>query len=533
MPVGGKAGRGRVLCVLPSAPLPANTGGRIRTWTLVRALDQAFELTVAVPCASRTAMAELGAALDGRIVSLSPGNVIANAEANLLSALRGEPLYYGRYSTNIRKRELEAVTSSSAFDIVHFDHLHMAQLLSAAGSGACRVLDAHNLESLLLWRYADTQGAALRRVARWQAQRVERLEARLAREVDVVLACSSDDAAGFAGLGARRVEVIPNPVPTGPCAAPAALRTDLILVGSFDWPPNEDAARELEGRIWPACRHRLPATRLVFVGRGPPRWLRSRQGPALVVTGAVPEVGPHLARAWATAIPLRAGSGTRIKILEAWAAGVPVVATRLAAEGLLYRAGDNVLLADGPEEFAQALVLLKDNDVLSQRLRQGGRAAAAQFSAEIVGDRHQGGNPPGGRHHRRKAQGHRLDDRLWQRIELRRVRVDINDAPDIADIARIGADADALLDPESPGLLFQIIGVGRATPPEAHQQEGDVPLLGEHELGRLEQDILPLGGQESRDLADDGARADRPEGQALSAAPGARAWPAAARRRWG
>jgi glycosyltransferase involved in cell wall biosynthesis len=387
MPEAGKAGRGRVLCVLPATPLPVNTGGRIRTWTLVRALDRAFALTVAVPIRGRAELAELRAGIDGRVEPLTPGGVMTNALADLRSLLQGTPLRYGRYSTRLRSRELEALTSSTRFDIVHFDHLHMAQLFSAAGRGASRVLDAHNVESLLLRRYADTRGAALGRLVKWQAQRVEQLEARIAREVDLVLACSIDDAAAFGRLGASRVEIIPNPVPPEPCPAPVIERSDIVLVGSFDWPPNADAAHELAGRIWPACRNQLPATRLVFVGRAPPRWLLARQGPALVVTGEVPEVRPYLARAWATAIPLRAGSGTRIKILEAWSAGVPVVATRLAAEGLPYRDGENILLAEGPEQFAKALVMMRTNQVLSQRLRQGGRAAAAQFSEGIVSGR--------------------------------------------------------------------------------------------------------------------------------------------------
>src|SRR5712664_1736662 len=186
-------------------------------------------------------------------------------------------------------------------------------------------------------------------------------------------------------MGARRVCVVPNGVPP---ISPSmvAQRRDLVFVGSFDWRPNTDAARELAREIWPRCRDLLPGARLVLVGRNPPPAVVSLAARDVIVTGNVPSVQPFLDRAFATAIPLRAGSGTRIKILEAWAAGVPVVACRIAAEGLPYSDGKDLVLAEEPGEFARALVRLWRDQQLAESLAKEGRRTVEPFTAEKVGE---------------------------------------------------------------------------------------------------------------------------------------------------
>jgi glycosyltransferase involved in cell wall biosynthesis len=113
--------------------------------------------------------------------------------------------------------------------------------------------------------------------------------------------------------------------------------------------------------------------------------VQALQSRDVIVTGSVPAVQPWLDGAFATAIPLRAGSGTRIKILEAWAAGVPVVASRIAAEGLPYRDGHDLLLAEQPGEFARALVRLWSNRQLAAELARAGRQTVAPFTPEEIG----------------------------------------------------------------------------------------------------------------------------------------------------
>ncbi|TMA16776.1 MAG: glycosyltransferase, partial [Deltaproteobacteria bacterium] len=126
--------------------------------------------------------------------------------------------------------------------------------------------------------------------------------------------------------------------------------------------------------------------RLLIVGRNPPLHVRALASNDVVIEGDVASVRPYLDRAFATAIPLRVGSGTRIKILEAWAAGVPVVASRIAAEGLPHSDGVDLILAEGPAEFARALVRLwRDRRLADQLARQGARTVEP-FTVEKIGE---------------------------------------------------------------------------------------------------------------------------------------------------
>jgi glycosyltransferase involved in cell wall biosynthesis len=180
------------------------------------------------------------------------------------------------------------------------------------------------------------------------------------------------------------VRVVPNAIPPLKPSA-VAERRDVIFVGSLDWRPNADAAVELAREIWPRCKALLPGARLVIVGRNPPPQVQALANHHdVVVTGAVPSVQPYLDGAFATAIPLRAGSGTRIKILEAWAAGVPVVASRIAAEGLPYQDDRDILLAEEPGQFARALVRLWRDQTLSEQLIHEGRRTVRPFTAEHI-----------------------------------------------------------------------------------------------------------------------------------------------------
>jgi glycosyltransferase involved in cell wall biosynthesis len=203
--------------------------------------------------------------------------------------------------------------------------------------------------------------------------------------MDLLIACSARDAQSFAAMGARRVCVVPNGVPPLSRSL-VAQRRDLVFVGSLDWRPNADAVVELAREIWPRCRELLPGARLVLVGRNPPQSVLSLAARDVIVAGSVPSVQPFLDSAFATAIPLRAGSGTRIKILEAWAAGVPVVASRIAAEGLPYRDGVDLLLAEEPDEFARALVRLWRDRPLAGRLIAEGQQTVVPFTADRIAE---------------------------------------------------------------------------------------------------------------------------------------------------
>src|SRR5205823_5460507 len=190
----------------------------------------------------------------------------------------------------------------------------------------------------------------------------------------VVLAASENDAATVRKISPQaRVSVYPNSIP--PLEMPkAAEESCIVFSGNFEYHPNIDAVRFLTCEIWPQVRRRYPELRLHLVGRGD-RFIRHLLPPGSSVhaTGPVEDAIPEIARARLVVAPLRAGSGTRIKILQAWAAARAVVATPLAAEGLDAREGVNIALASDATAFINAIDRLLCNSAVRRTLATGGR----------------------------------------------------------------------------------------------------------------------------------------------------------------
>jgi len=380
-----------VLVVLPSVPLPADSGGAIRSLRLLLALARSFRvtaLTLQRPGRESEKLREL-LGPQGRLVEVAHAPLepreLAGAAVDLLHS---RPLRYRRYVGRAMQAALGQLLASRKFELVHFDHLHTAQLLPLVRRlqpEARVVIDEHNVEARILIRMASTLGPGRRELMLWQARRVLQLEETLIPQADLVLACSEVDAAELRHMGARQVQVVPNGVCPESVSAPPAQRSDLVFVGAQDWWPNADASRLLAQSIWPLVAPQVGGSQLLIVGRNPPAHVRALAGERVRVTGSVPCVGPYLARAWATAMPLRVGSGTRLKILEAAAAGVPIVATRLAAEGLPVRHGEHVLFAETPEEFASALSRLHADRALAGQLAERMRTLAGDYTWKAIG----------------------------------------------------------------------------------------------------------------------------------------------------
>jgi len=212
-------------------------------------------------------------------------------------------------------------------------------------------------------------------------QRLRRLERTAPRRYARCVVCSDVQRASFAARLRERVLVMPNGFPAGlldyPPRPPSG--PTIVFVGTMEYRPNVDAAFWLAQEIFPLIARRVPEARLLLIGHDTRHRLRPlADGQRIVATGSVADVAPLVGEAAVSVAPIRTGSGTRIKILEALALGVPVVSTTLGAEGLDFVPGREIVLADGPEAFAAAVVRLLTDRATREAMGHAGRGAVAR-----------------------------------------------------------------------------------------------------------------------------------------------------------
>ena len=242
-------------------------------------------------------------------------------------------------------------------------------LRAALGPDLPLVYNWHNIESELMRRYSAAVNTPARRIySAWTARQLERLERSILRTGSGHVVCSEREQAQLQKIEpSARIAGVPNGVDTAyfAGASPPGRRHRIVFVGAMKYPPNIEAAVTFSHNVWPQLRERLPGYCLTLVGANPvPAVIALRDIPGVEVTGTVPDVRPYYREALAAIVPLRTGGGTRLKILEAMAAGVPVVSSALGAEGLSLEPGTNILLADldDGESWVRALAGLAESE---------------------------------------------------------------------------------------------------------------------------------------------------------------------------
>jgi glycosyltransferase involved in cell wall biosynthesis len=305
-------------------------------------------------------------------------------------AIGKTPLPVLNYTTPAMKQELARVLDEQDFDIVQVESIHLAEylpIIQAARRPPFIICDWHNIESELMQRYSERQTNMLRRTyARRASRQMSRLERRAMREFDAHVVVSNRDGERLQELEPEaRIFLIENGVDTAyytderikrahdlwlkeqsqsaasfQDAQRDALESEkprrIAFVGSMDYHANVDAAVSFAAEVWPRLQEQQPGLIFTIVGRDPAQEVRRlAEIPGIEVTGTVEDVRPYYHETLCAIIPLRVGGGSRLKILEAMAAGVPVVSTTLGAEGLDVRDGKNILIAETSEDFCEAI----------------------------------------------------------------------------------------------------------------------------------------------------------------------------------
>ena len=355
-----------VVIVASELPYPPTAGNRVRTLNLALRLAPRHRITIIAHRNDESAEAsrflhELGieAILVDRVIPVKSGpRFYARLAVNLASPV---PYSVASHSSQALRQAVQSHARRHRIDVWQVEAIMLVDAL--ADLERCpKVIIAHNVESLIWQRYFE---AAVNPLKRWyikqQWRKFERFERRAFATATRVVAVSEQDATLIRDrFGGRDVDVVDNGIDRDYFEAvqPDPDPGTILFLGSLDWRPNLDAVELLLDRIFPAVRAAEPGARLLVVGRKSPESLSRRIAAmdGVELHADVPNVGPFLARAGVMAVPLRIGGGSRLKILEALACGLPVVSTRVGAEGLELVPGQHYIAADETETMARELV---------------------------------------------------------------------------------------------------------------------------------------------------------------------------------
>lgn len=376
---------------LKTGPLhPLDTGGKIRTYHMLRELCRDHRITYLSLCpASAGDTVRGGSGEYSHEAVWIPWEETPKSSArfyvDLLRnfALSNRPYSIDKYESAAMATKIRELAGLKTHDLIVCDFLTPAVNLRFGEdrSPTPVLLFQHNVENLIWKRAAETaRGWHRRAFFRGQWRRMAAFEGEVCRAVDAVVGVSEPDCDLMRrDFGLKNLlGAVPTGVDTEHFTPSDARRQPraVAFLGSMDWMPNIDGMVWFAREIWPLVKRRFPDARLSIVGRKPARQILdlATRDVSIRVTGTVPDVRPHLAEAEIMVVPLRVGGGTRIKIFEAMATAIPVVSTRIGAEGLPARHGKEILLADTPADFASEIGTLFERADLRQTLgRQGCR----------------------------------------------------------------------------------------------------------------------------------------------------------------
>ena len=387
-----------LLVLTPYIPYPPNFGGSVRIFHLIRQLHR---LGHAVHLLS---FREEGGAGDPKglepfckTIQLIRRDTGHKRFRQLASLLSRRSFQWSFHYTDGMQVALDRLAREQKPDLILVEFAQMAGYQFPAGVPV--VLDEHNVEFDLLERMATRETGAVRKFFnRIEARKFRREELGACRAAALTLVTSERDGELLRqhapGL---RTATITNGVDCDQFARPAGPRKPdtAVFVGATHYFPNEEGVLYFLREVYPLIKEQLPRFRFTVVGGKPPSSIVQLQSDAVQVTGYVNDVRPFMWESSVFVVPLRMGGGTRFKIVEAFAAGLPVVSTRLGAEGIPVEHGRELLLADTPAELAAAVLRVLGDPVLAEGLARAGldyvrrhfdwSVIGAKLTAELAG----------------------------------------------------------------------------------------------------------------------------------------------------
>ncbi len=368
--------------------VPTDVGGRIRSYNILLELAKLHSVTIYTFYAAQEndPHADLDPLFDQvvcRPLHLPSPRGPYEAWKFARHAFSSWPYSVSKYCAPRLADEVRELVRAGKYDVVVCDFVFAGGVIP--WEHPCpKVLFTHNVESQIWQRHYQVASNPLWKAVAWvEYRKMRRFERSCLRKSDHILTVSEADRKSFCGIVPEdKLSVLPMGVDTSffrPAPAGTEQLGNIAFVGAMDWMPNEDGVTHFLRRVLPLIRAASPSVAFHVVGRNPSRRLRRiAQECGASVTGRVDDVRPYLGRASVCVVPLRIGSGTRLKIFEAMAMGKAVVSTTVGAEGLTVTHGKDIVLADEPSEFAAAVTQLLQSGDRRTALGQAARELVAQ-----------------------------------------------------------------------------------------------------------------------------------------------------------
>ncbi len=396
----------RVLVLTQIIPYPPNAGPRVKTWHVLRYLvDQGHDVTLLsyvrqdeldyVPV-----LEQLCAAVHTVPIQRSKVRDVAYW---IKSNITGRPFLIERDDLPEMRELVRSLLLNELFDVIHADQLTMTQFaLEARQVIASKqpfiIFDAHNATWTIWERMRDTAAWFLKPVYRLEMDRIKKYEAMLTEQFDHTMVVIEQDKEallqgnpnGLTTKIAQRISTIPIAVDTielQPVQRQPESR-NIMTLGSLHYPPNADGIRWFMNDVFPLIQKEVTDVTLTVIGKNPPSdfsQLADQSEGKIIITGYVPDLTPYMETATLMVVPVRAGSGMRVRLLEAFARAMPAVTTTIGLEGIDAKHGREIIVADDPLSFARATVdLLCDTRLQNQLAGNGRLLAETQYDWRVV-----------------------------------------------------------------------------------------------------------------------------------------------------
>ncbi len=366
----------KVLWLTYDLSYPPHSGGKLRAYHLIKGLAKNHQIDLFSFIRKEEQLQYLPELKKycqkietfNRPSAWSPRNILLSGFSTLPFAAAG-------YYFHDAKNKICRMLGEEKYDLVHFESFYPAVYLPLAKNlGFKTLMGNENVEHLIYQRFAGQKNLFLKSLLSVDVFKMRKFEEKLWKLADINVAPSNSDADAISKITGKSCHVVSNAVDTVSFSEiKKQPHTDLVclFVGDFTYLTNQDAVRWLYEEI-------ISNRKLLLVGRNPTDYIKNLASENIIVDDSVEDIRDAYARADVFLAPIRIGGGTRLKILEAMAAGLPIVSTTVGAEGLDIKDGENILLADDPQDFAEKIDTLLKNPALRDKIGSAGRLLVQQ-----------------------------------------------------------------------------------------------------------------------------------------------------------